>query len=199
MRPRDGLAVAATLLAAACAEGRVAGPEGGASRTRTVAPEGPAPAVIEEYARRLPPCAAVQADGAWPLVRAWTASATLRLPPGSQPDAESSLEGEAWRLEDADSTRLIFAKMPPGAVYVIQGEADHHHAEPSCGLRVGGRLVILGQAVIAHGADSLFTATTEIPAGRDLWIGAGIMSRSARGRANAVAALTTLAVPSSAP
>jgi hypothetical protein len=65
----------------------------------------------------------------------------------------------------------------------------------SCALRALGRVAAanLYMLVSGRGTDTLFVATLNVPVRQDLWIGVDLLSLTESGRAQALAAVPTLA------
>jgi hypothetical protein len=151
------------------------------------------------------PCAPiVPAPANWPAVPLTTAQGTIRLPPrlavavGEAPTSD----WQAW----ADSTggQLILQRDPsagsssgfmlmpdskPGMTFVHEGD---------CAQSFDGRLSRLRRTLwvdATRASDTIFIATTDVPLGGDLQLGAGVIASSRAGRDSLLSALASMRLP----
>jgi hypothetical protein len=181
---------------AGCAEARLFDAPGESVMQAHPAATAPSPESLYSYADRLPPCLI----NAGPLVPEReavvpAASAILRLPATYREDMESRIPAGGQRWVSADNTSLSVSVVSSAGQFYIGGGPSNHLAEGSCALRVAAELApvsIYRLVPQQAGRDTLFVATIIAPVRSDLWIGAGILSPSRRGRAEGLRAFQTL-------
>lgn len=187
-------ALLASQVVAGCAEARLFDAPAESVMHANPAATAPSPESLHSYADRLPPCLI----GSGPPVREREAvvpeaSAVLRLPGTYQEDMESRIPGGGQRWVGADNTSLSVKVSGAGQFY-IGGGPRTHVAEGPCALRIAGRSapVSIYLLVPQVGSDTLFVATLIAAVRPGLWVGAGVLSPSRRGRAEGLQALRTL-------
>lgn len=183
---------------AGCTEPRLFNAPGESVMQAHSAATAPSPESLYAYAERLPTCL-IDAGPPVPEREAVVpaASAILRLPGTYREDMDSRLAG-GQRWIGADDTSLSVSVSSAGQFY-IGGGPSNHLAEGSCALRVDGKPAPVSiYRLVAHkvGNDTLFAATIIVPLRSGLWIGAGVLSPSRRGRAEGLRAFRTLEVRS---
>lgn len=180
---------------AGCAEARVFDVPGESVMQAHPAATAPSPESLHSYAGQLPPCL-IDAGPPVPEREAVVpaASAVIRLPESYREDVESRMPARGQRWVGADDTSLSVSVSSAGQFF-IGGGPSKHLAEGSCALRIGGRLAPVSMyRLVSHqvGSDTLFVATIIAAVRPDLWVGAGVLSPSRRGRAEGLRAFQTL-------
>jgi hypothetical protein len=203
MRPFRGHAVLIILLAApslavACRTGGRATPE--REVAFVVVPATPAERAAHVAALTL--CAPIApAPASWSTVPVTALPGAIRLPPrlaaspaevptsAEQSWADTALGEVTFQREDEAGLSSGFTITPefePGTIFVVEG---------TCAQRFDGRLSALRRSFWVQsrrGGDTVFVATTDIPLGGDLQLGAGVTSRSRAGRESLLSALASL-------
>jgi hypothetical protein len=193
-RPRHALTVLLVpCLAVACRTGR---------RERALIISQVTPAERSAIVEALPPCAPIApAPAGWPTARVTATTGTIQLPPrlavgvaevptSDEQSWSDSTVGHVTLQRDPDagssSGFMIMPGSRPGLTYVHEGD---------CAQFFDGRLSRLRRSFwvdASHPNDTIFIATTDIPLGGDVQLGAGVIGWTRAGRDSLLSALASL-------
>lgn len=190
MRFLATLSVCNIAIIAGCTEARVAAPEVGRAFHGEFSVSVPSPEHVRAYAARLPACPIeIHPRSDMTEVGLAFASARLRIPATYRQDDESRPGFRTWTAVDGTTLTVTASK---GGQFVISGPGAGDLT--ACALRGAGRLIPVALHHLAKGTDTLYVATVDVAVSDALWIGAGVVSPSPRGRAEALAVISTLSV-----
>jgi hypothetical protein len=152
---------------------------------------------MEAWAAKHPPCIiSASLSPTWVERRLRASAVSFRLPPNYSEHLDFAPVEKMQALISSDSTLFTIGVSEGGQFYIGGDSATTHMDQGTCSMRIAGRLssVALYLLVSNRGADTSYVATADAAVRPELWIGAGVMSRSAEKRDQALAALSTIRI-----
>jgi hypothetical protein len=150
----------------------------------------------------LPPCVPIApAPATWPVIRLTAATGTIRLPPRLATDVDEvpTSDEQSW----SDSTvghvtlqRDTHAGASSGFMIMPESKAGQTYVhEGDCAQAFDGRPARLRRSFwvdAGQAKDTMFIATTDIPLGGDVQLGAGVIGWTRAGRDSLLSALASI-------
>jgi hypothetical protein len=192
MHPRI-LLVFLLVAAVGCAERGITGAAGRVQQV-SVAVSPPSPEEMETWSARHPPCTTKQLPSDWTEIPLRAAPAVLRLP-AAVAEISDFLPDSAFQAWLWPDSTVLTVGVSEGFQFFIGGDSPSSLVDQgSCADRIGGRLSTIQKYLLlpVDRADTLFVATIDVAIREHLWIGAGVLGRSAAAREEALAAFSTL-------
>ena len=150
----------------------------------------------------LPPCGPIAATPAdWPVVRLTAVAGTMRLPAPLAGVAEAVPSNAEQSWSDSTLGRIVIqrdddAGLSSGFMLFLEpGPSTIHVDEGACAHPFDGRLSRVRRTfstTASHPTDTIFIATTDVPLGGNLQLGAGVMASTRAGRESLLSALASL-------